>query len=538
MKKLIISLLGLSLILTSTTALALENEETISSVVLIEAIDSLGETYYGTGVIVSSDAVIVTAAHVILDEQTGLPMDYIDVCFLENEFMLPDCQYSGRVNAYDFDLDLAIIDLSYALDDEFNEIGEALTIEDMEALALPYVDFADTRPQLGDKVTVLGFPEPTITLTEGIVSGYVPLTEDIIWQIITTASVNPGNSGGPAYNEEEKIIGIVNEYSVHSAGSFGYIISNDIIQNWFYELVEEDYLLEGWVDEIFSNDSEEDRLDTNLNQIEIFTDVTPSSDNSEAIAYLKNNEIIDGYSDGSFGPDLTLNRAELLKILIESKGISIDAEQYKNCFADVDTDWYAKYVCYAKDEGWIQGYSDNTFKPAQEISKAEAIKILVEVLEITPYTPNEKPFEDVGLYDWYAKYLQTAKKLGILEEDGTYNPNDKILRKQISENIYRTLLIGGEYEKEAFISAVVDSTCATNGFEDQTDENEALVVEIYQNYGIDALDEDDLGILFEKYDYEDVYLEIGLRTQTQCPEVYMNALEELDEEGEGEEELS
>jgi S1-C subfamily serine protease len=532
MKKLIPTLLAIAVLATTASPVfAIENDETISSIVYIDVMDSLGEYYSGTGVIVSSDVVIVTAAHVILDEFTGEPVEYIDICLLEDEYTLPSCEYSGRVMAYDFDLDLALLDLAYEIDEFGNEIGEALSIEDMENLNLPYVDFADENPKLGDKVTVLGFPEPTITLTEGVVSGFIPLTDDIIWQIITTANVNPGNSGGPAYNEDEKIIGIVNEYSVHSAGSFGYIISHDIIQNWFYELVEEEYLLEEWVDEVFNNDagtSEEDRTTVDLGSVEIFTDVTPSTDNSEAIAYLKNNGIINGYDDGSFGPNLTLNRAELLKIVMEGKGIEIDPEQYKNCFNDVDTGWYAKYVCYAKEKNWIKGYEDNTFKPGQAVNKAEALKILIEVLEITPYTATENPYRDVELGIWYADYIQTAKKLGLLEEEGNnYTPNEKILRKQISENIYRTLLLNGEYEREAFISAVVDSSCETNGFEEESEANDELVLGIYQNYGFDSYNEISMDELFEKYDQDDVYQDIGVRTGNQCPDVFEDVFEEL-----------
>jgi len=72
---------------------------------------------------------------------------------------------------------------------------------------------------------------------------------------------------------------------------------------------------------------------------------------AEAINFLKENGIISGYSDGTFKPTNPLNRAELLKILVEGVGYSPDENVYKNCFSDVKEDWYAKYVCYAKEQG-------------------------------------------------------------------------------------------------------------------------------------------------------------------------------------------
>ena len=69
--------------------------------------------------------------------------------------------------------------------------------------------------------------------------------------------------------------------------------------------------------------------------VEIFTDVDFSTPNSEAISYLKNNNVVSGYPDGSFKPENPLNRAELIKILVEGTGYDPDASEYKNCFLEV-----------------------------------------------------------------------------------------------------------------------------------------------------------------------------------------------------------
>ncbi len=172
-----------------------------------------------------------------------------------------------------------------------------------------------------------------------------------------------------------------------------------------------------------------------------FYDVSNSNPNADAIAYLEENGIVDGYPDGSFKPNNSLNRAELLKILVEGMGYSPDADAYKNCFPDVTTDWYAKYTCFAKEQGWVEGYPDGYFKPANEVNKVEAVKMLLEVFDVDMLTAGTAPYSDVELGQWFTNYIYTADELGLLEENGSlYEPADSITRGGVSENIYRLLI--------------------------------------------------------------------------------------------------
>ena len=106
-----------------------------------------------------------------------------------------------------------------------------------------------------------------------------------------------------------------------------------------------------------------------------FNDVQSSHTNYDAIEYIENEGIVDGYPDGTYQPDRNINRAEFTKIIINSvfPGEATGA----NCFPDVAGDWYAQYVCFAKSKGIIKGYPDGTFKPAQNINFVEAAKIIV-----------------------------------------------------------------------------------------------------------------------------------------------------------------
>ncbi len=110
-----------------------------------------------------------------------------------------------------------------------------------------------------------------------------------------------------------------------------------------------------------------------------FSDVKPSSQFSEAINALKDRGVVEGYADGTFGENNLVNRAEFLKIVLGSR-LSVSGEELgegSSCFDDVDADdWFAAWVCKAKSEGIVSGYSGGDFKPEQNINFVEASKIL------------------------------------------------------------------------------------------------------------------------------------------------------------------
>lgn len=149
---------------------------------------------------------------------------------------------------------------------------------------------------------------------------------------------------------------------------------------------------------------------------------------NSAISYLKNNKIIEGYDDGTFRPDNKINRAEFMKIIITAKYNQdyIDINSKNSCFNDVRTQWFAPYVCIAKNKNIVSGYSNGYFKPSQNISFVEAAKILSEVYGLEVIKGN----------NWYEGYVKTL-------QDNNYIPstvgilNKKITRGEMAELIWR-----------------------------------------------------------------------------------------------------
>lgn len=137
-----------------------------------------------------------------------------------------------------------------------------------------------------------------------------------------------------------------------------------------------------------------------------FSDIDFSHQNYNAINYLSTKNIIKGYEDGTFKPDQEITRAELTKMILTGKNLPIKKHQ-ANCFPDVGyLEWYGNYICTAKEAGYIKGYDDGTFKPEQLINKAEALKIISKAYE-WKFEFDETPgaFSDTPYDSWYIDYV-------------------------------------------------------------------------------------------------------------------------------------
>lgn len=184
-----------------------------------------------------------------------------------------------------------------------------------------------------------------------------------------------------------------------------------------------------------------------------FQDLGESDVNFEAIDFLRSQGIISGYPDGTFRPDATLNRAELTKIVVESSDVEISEDE--ECFPDlVEGSWYAKYVCTAFELGVVEGYPDGTFKPSQEINRAEAVKIILEAegLELK----EGSSYVDVKEGQWYELYVDTAYDLNYLPYLNSFGAGEDVLRRNFSEMYYRAIKARENIDRVYEVSVSLD----------------------------------------------------------------------------------
>ncbi len=114
----------------------------------------------------------------------------------------------------------------------------------------------------------------------------------------------------------------------------------------------------------------------------LFSDVTCDNWYGKFVSYLRIREIIMGYEDGTFGPDKSITRAEALKIMIYAKLLQgTDISGIVNPFTDVSArEWFHNVVMIAYKLSIVEGFEDGTFGPNNSITRAEFTKIFVETL--------------------------------------------------------------------------------------------------------------------------------------------------------------
>ena len=138
-----------------------------------------------------------------------------------------------------------------------------------------------------------------------------------------------------------------------------------------------------------------------------------------------------------------IKRSEVAKmvVLAQGKGELAKSLETVERFPDVLTSpadkWANGYINVAAADGIVTGYEDGTFRPGNNITKAEAIAMMVRVAG--GLSPEEQKLA-VGK-NWAAPYLIKAHELGILEGVELGNANEAATREFVFELVYNTLQI-------------------------------------------------------------------------------------------------
>ena len=255
MKKLFLWLtIAISITLTVIfLVLAKPTTAQVQSIVQIFITDSSNSFTYssGSGVIIDDKLHIITNYHVVKMAVENSGYDIL-VCLTESDKKAPICSIKASiVRAIDKGypvsteelLDLALLKPTKIFDG--SSFVDFETYKNKNNFAWPYVNFDRTNitkdmVELGDTIEILGYPGiggNTITYTQGNVSGFEQLSMDdgvtYPWKIKTDANVNPGNSGGGAFDLNHNFIGIPSSV-ITDASSLGYIISTPTINLFLY----------------------------------------------------------------------------------------------------------------------------------------------------------------------------------------------------------------------------------------------------------------------------------------------------------------
>lgn len=143
-----------------------------------------------------------------------------------------------------------------------------------------------------------------------------------------------------------------------------------------------------------------------------FTDVKAGMWCNRAIATLTNMGIIKGYTDGTFQPNKSITRAELATIIARFAKLDVNTKT----FSDINGHWAQKNIELAAGNGWINGYEDGTFRPNNNITRAETFAMINRVLDRqTESVSDLLPTSEMNMWSdnlnenaWYYKDVQEA----------------------------------------------------------------------------------------------------------------------------------
>lgn len=97
---------------------------------------------------------------------------------------------------------------------------------------------------------------------------------------------------------------------------------------------------------------------------------------------------------------------------------------------DIENHWGKSYIDKLNNLGYISGYEDNTFRPDNNITRAEFTALVIRILKLKTVRYSSS-YSDVYDGDWYADYVQTALSQGLLSEDELFRPQDNIKRSEL-----------------------------------------------------------------------------------------------------------
>ncbi|HFR4181094.1 S-layer homology domain-containing protein [Bacillus cereus] len=174
-----------------------------------------------------------------------------------------------------------------------------------------------------------------------------------------------------------------------------------------------------------------------------FSDVPKWAEQS--VNYLVDKQVLIGYPDGTFGSNVTLDRASAATIITKALGIEIDPKA-KPSFTDSQDHWGAPYIAAAEKAGIIKGEGNGIFNPTGKVTRAAMATMLVNAykLQSTAHDNGQSKFEDLKGH-WGEKYANILIDLKISNgTDNGWQPNRFITRAEAAQLTAKTDMFSKE----------------------------------------------------------------------------------------------
>src|SRR5450756_2146318 len=150
--------------------------------------------------------------------------------------------------------------------------------------------------------------------------------------------------------------------------------------------------------------------------------------------------LIKGYPDGTFKPDQDITRAEFMALVNRAFGYTAVAPI---TYTDVKAgSWYAPEVAKAQAAGYITGYPDGTMKPENPITREEVATIVARIKNLTSDANAADKYTDASkIGSWSKGQVGAVTSAKIMQgyPDGSFMPQGLITRAEVVEALDNAL---------------------------------------------------------------------------------------------------
>lgn len=194
----------------------------------------------------------------------------------------------------------------------------------------------------------------------------------------------------------------------------------------------------------------------------------PDAEGDKVVKDVVNAKLMSLYSDGTFRPAEVMQRQKLARFIdaaLKYRNPALDGydehKNYSSILTDVSSsDFYFPYIASMNDKGVINGYPDKTFKGTQNVTRGEALAMmiraykLIQNLEIPDYKANPSllktthRFKDVTSSNGFYNTIYFALEKGWIKGLENFRVNDKISKYEIAMLFHRILLENGRAIKD------------------------------------------------------------------------------------------
>ncbi|HDR4482974.1 TPA: S-layer homology domain-containing protein [Bacillus cereus] len=169
----------------------------------------------------------------------------------------------------------------------------------------------------------------------------------------------------------------------------------------------------------------------------------------QSVNYLVDKQVLIGYPDGTFGSNVTLDRASAATIITKALGIEIDPKA-KPSFTDSQDHWGAPYIAAAEKAGIIKGEGNGIFNPSGKVTRAAMATMLVNAYKLhsTAHENGQSKFEDLKGH-WGEKFANVLIDLKISNgTDNGWQPDRFITRAEAAQLTAKTDMLSKEIKGE------------------------------------------------------------------------------------------